>query len=72
LQSWAGTWATDTLIQARGAFAGLTYSRKENRQWTVSFANQSRYNADRTAVQRLQIEKAGARLTQVLVAIWPD
>lgn len=72
LNTWAGSWATDTLIQARGAFSGLTYSRQQNHQWTVSFTNQNRYNADRATVQRMQIEKAGARLAQVLVAIWPD
>jgi hypothetical protein len=72
LETWVGSWATDTLIQARGAFAGLTFSRKQGNRWLLAFDNQARYAADRAAVQRLQIEKAGARLAQVLVAIWPD
>jgi hypothetical protein len=72
LETWAGSWATDTLIQARAAHAGLTFSAKANNRWPLSFANRPRYDADRAAMQRLQIEKAGARLAQLLVAIWPD
>lgn len=72
LESWVGSWATDTLIEARGAFAGLAFSRKTGNRWSLTFKDQARYDADRRTVQRLQIEKAGARLAQVLVAIWPD
>jgi hypothetical protein len=72
LETWAGSWATDTLIQARAAHAGLTFSAKANNRWPLSFANRPRYDADRAAMQRVQIEKAGARLAQLLVAIWPD
>jgi hypothetical protein len=72
LETWVGSWATDTLIQARGAYAGLTFARKQGNRWPLAFANRPRYDADRAAMQRLQIEKAGARLAQLLVAIWPD
>jgi hypothetical protein len=72
LESWAGSWASDSLIQARGVFAGLRFSAQQGRRWPLAFDNQARYEADRRALQRLQIEKAGARLTQLLVAIWPD
>lgn len=72
LDSWVGSWATDTLVQARGVFSGLTFSAKQGNRWPLAFRNQARYDADRAALQRLQIEKAGARLAQVLVAIWPD
>lgn len=72
LDTWVASWATDTLVQARGAFAGLAFGRKQGNRWALSFNNRTRYDADRAAVQRLQIEKAGARLAQVLVAIWPD
>lgn len=72
IETWAGTWASDSLVQAQSAFAGLSYSRQQSHRWTVTFANQTRYNADRAAMQRHQIEKAGARLAQLLVAIWPD
>jgi S1/P1 Nuclease len=72
LETWAGSWATDTLIQARGVLSGLAFAAKSGNRWPMSFANRSRYDADRAAIQRLQIEKAGARLAQLLVAIWPD
>jgi hypothetical protein len=72
IESWAGSWATDTLIQARGVLSGLSFGARAGNRWPLSFANRSRYDADRAAVQRLEIEKAGARLAQLLVAIWPD
>jgi hypothetical protein len=72
LETWAASWATDSLSQARAAFAGLTFSAKQGNRWSLAFQNRARYDADRAAMQRLQIEKAGARLAQLLVAIWPD
>ena len=72
LENWTGSWATDTLIQARAALSGLGFGAKQGNRWPLTFNSQARYAADRAAMQRLQIEKAGARLAQVLVAIWPD
>ncbi|HEV2816958.1 MAG TPA: S1/P1 nuclease [Allosphingosinicella sp.] len=72
LESWTASWATDTLIQARGALSGLNFGAKSGNRWPLTFDNRTRYDSDRAATQRLQIEKAGARLAQVLVAIWPD
>lgn len=72
IESWTASWATDTLIQARGALSGLGFGAKQGNRWPLTFQNRTRYDTDRAAVQRLQIEKAGARLAQVLVAIWPD
>jgi len=72
IKSWAATWATDSLAQARTAFVGLNYSAQQNRNWTVTFADRSRYDSDRRTLQRIQIEKAGARLSQLLTTIWPD
>lgn len=72
LESWTGSWATDTLIQSRAALSGLGFGARQGRSWPLSFQNRTRYDTDRIAMQRVQIEKAGARLAQVLVAIWPD
>lgn len=72
LESWAASWATDSLIQARGVLSGLGFGAKSGNRWPLTFTDRARYDADRAAMQRLQIEKAGARLAQVLVAIWPD
>ena len=72
LESWPASWATDSLIQARAALSGLGFGARANNRWPLTFTDRARYDSDRAALQRLQIEKAGARLAQLLVAIWPD
>lgn len=70
---WAASWATDSLVQAQQhSFRGLSFGARAGRFWPVSFADEATYQADRKKYQRLQIEKAGARLTQVILDIWPD
>jgi S1/P1 Nuclease len=69
---WATSWATESLSEAQTAFVGLTFGARGKKGWPVRFTNASKYQADRDAVQRQRIEKGGARLTQVLLDIWPD
>ena len=69
---WAPLWATDTLGEAQAAFVGLSFGPRGKNGWPVRFANAAKYHADRERVQRQQIEKAGARLTRLLLDIWPD
>jgi hypothetical protein len=71
--AWAADWATDSLVQAQQhSFPGLSFGARAGRSWPISFTNKVRYQAERKKIQRLQIEKAGARLTQLLLDIWPD
>jgi hypothetical protein len=71
--AWAASWATDSLGQAKQhSFPGLSFGARTGRSWPVSFVNEGTYQAARKKTQRLQIEKAGARLTQILLHIWPD
>ncbi len=72
VSSWAGRWATDSLLQSRSAFAGLSFAPRQGGRWNVTFADPDTYHAARRRLQRQQIEKGGARLAQLLVAIWPD
>jgi hypothetical protein len=69
---WAAQWATDSLVQSRAVLAGLSYAPRQGRRWPIAFADRAGYDAARQAMQRRQIDKAGARLAQLLVAIWPD
>ncbi|UIF89310.1 S1/P1 nuclease [Cupriavidus sp. UYPR2.512] len=70
LISWPAQWATDTLISAGPAFAGATYSAEDGQKhWDI--APPAGYTATRETVQRAQLLKAGARLAQLLNAIWP-
>jgi hypothetical protein len=70
VSNWSTKWATDTLLAARPAFKGLTFSRENvEHHWFVTLPDG--YSETRTAVQRQQLIKAGARLAQTLEAIWP-
>lgn len=69
---WVEQWANESRDQANEAFAGLTFGEKENGIWPVRFANEGDYNTARRRIQRQQVSRAGARLAQVLAAIWPD
>ena len=67
--AWPTVWATDSLGQAQNAFSGLQYSAESNGQWTVALP--SSYSAKMAQIKRRQLIEAGARLAQILQAIWP-
>lgn len=69
---WAAAWATESLGEAKTAFAGLTFGKRGQKGWPVQFTDMAKYQAARKMTQRDQVEKAGARLTQLLLWIWPD
>lgn len=69
---WAASWATESLDRSRDVFKGLSFGPRAGRYWPVTFTDAADYQADRKRMQRRQIEKAGARLTQLLLVIWPD
>jgi len=70
VSSWSTKWATDTLLAARPAFQGLTFSNEDDEHhWFVTLPDG--YSETRAAVQRQQLIKAGARLAQILEAVWP-
>jgi len=66
---WPEAWATDTIAAGRAAFAPLSFGRREGDHWTVS--PPADYPRTREDLQRRQLTKAGARLAQLLRAIWP-
>ena len=72
VDSWAAQWTTESLNRSRAAFEGLSFGPNLGSRWEVTFRNESEYQGTRRQVQRRQIERAGARLAQLLVAIWPD
>jgi hypothetical protein len=69
VEGWPKAWASETVVQARAAFAGLQFGAEWNRQWTVTLPGT--YSADERAVKKTQLTRAGARLAQLLKAIWP-
>lgn len=72
VESWAAEWATDSLAQSRAAFTGISFGKKVGRLWPVRFDNRAAYLEDEAKLKRKQLEKAGAHLAQIMVAIWPD
>jgi hypothetical protein len=71
VSNWSTKWATDTLLAGKPAFQGLTFSHEdvEHHQWQVTLPDD--YGDTKTALQRQQLIKAGARLAQVLETVWP-
>lgn len=72
IEGWVEQWANESRARANEAFQGLTFGRKNNGTWPVRFANQNAYDNSRRQMQRQQVALAGARLAQLLAAIWPD
>ncbi len=69
--SWAGTWASDTVMAAHQAFKGLSFTGTGARQWSVEFDDQQAYTRAENRLKEAQIAKGGARLAELLNAIWP-
>ena len=79
LETWSSQCATDTLLAGREtAFAGLQFHLNPATSpggkpagWTLDGAD-AQYVHDAEALKTRQIAKAGARLAQLIEAIWPE
>jgi hypothetical protein len=79
IKDWAAIWASETLKQAQAAFKDLTFSLvpKDPKfpdalpRWIVHFPDKEAYDRDAKKTKRTQLAKGGARLAQLLKAIWP-
>ena len=76
IKNWAAIWASETIKQAREAFDGLTFSLEPPKfpdsppRWDVHFADRHAYEQNADKIKRAQLAKGGARLAQILNAIW--
>jgi hypothetical protein len=66
---WSSVWANETLHASQQAFSGLKFSPRQNGEWHVSLP--ANYAEKMASIKEQQLTKAGARLAQVLQAIWP-
>lgn len=64
-------WATDTIQAGKQAFSGLRFARSEPLKWTVIFDDRQAYGMAEDQIKREQLAKGGARLAEVLNALWP-
>ena len=73
LSAWPAAWATETLLVSRDAFEGLSFHPDAAKpgHWTVEYADRAAYIERKEAIQAQQLTRAGARLAQVLNALWP-
>jgi S1/P1 Nuclease len=71
---WVQQWASETVGVSRAAFVGLSFGEEENAgtreaQWPV--VEPAGYASHRAALQKQQLVRAGARLAQVLIVVFP-
>jgi hypothetical protein len=69
LPDWPQTWASETLKDAQKAFVGVKFAPKSGKTWSTALP--TGYTTKMTAIKTERLEKAGARLAQVLQTIWP-
>jgi hypothetical protein len=77
MENWSVIWASDKLKQEPRAFASATFTgiqagpAHRDDSWSITFLDHAAYVDARDAVKREQMAKAGARLANVLNAVWP-
>jgi len=74
IESWAAQWATESVVASHAAFMGLGFAAevdagRPSQHWPTT--EPAGYAATRAAIQKQQLVKAGARLAQLLNAIFP-
>ena len=69
LPDWPQIWASETLKDAHKAFIGTRFAAKAGKTWDTALP--PNYTRAMTAIKTERIESAGARLAQVLQAVWP-
>lgn len=70
LESWPEAWATETLVVGQPTLSVLSFAPRDAKGvWKATAP--ADYKAHREALQREQMVKAGARLAELLRAIWP-
>jgi hypothetical protein len=68
---WPAAWASDSILVSHDAFAGLSFAQTRPNEWTVAFDDHMAYLRSQDAIKRKQLAKGGARLAELLNAIWP-
>ena len=71
--AWPAAWASQTLLAARAAYAGIAFEPQSaaTGHWTARFDDPAAYRLSKRRLQTEQLTRAGARLAQLLNAIWP-
>ena len=71
VSGWAQSWASDSVVASHAVFQGLTIGPQKVAKHTWPVSESAGYDTSREALQRDRLVKAGARLAQLLKAVWP-
>ena len=71
VEGWPAAWASDTIMVAHDAFAGIEFRQTSPEHWSVMFDDRNAYLSSQDKIKRKQLAKAGARLAELLNAVWP-
>jgi S1/P1 Nuclease len=72
VENFAVAWASETVRASHSAFGGATFTGAGPSHWVIHFADRAAYWNRQDDLKRDQLAKAGARLAQLLNAIWPS
>ncbi|HSC65568.1 MAG TPA: S1/P1 nuclease [Caldimonas sp.] len=76
VSTWPTQWASETVHGGRAAFTGLRFASKSpagsKPLWTVTGTHTNAYRTRADSLKTAQLAAAGARLAQLLKAIWPE
>jgi hypothetical protein len=70
MESWPAAWASETVVASHSAFQGLSFSTGAHK-WSVALDDRRGYVKDENRLKGGQVAKAGARLAELLNAVWP-
>jgi hypothetical protein len=71
VHQWPLLWASDTVMASHQAYMGLTFGAEDTAHKTWPVTEPAGYAAMRATLQQEQLVKAGARLAQLLEAVFP-
>jgi len=71
INQWAAAWASDTVLASHTVFSGLIFGPENTSKGTWPVTEPTGYSATKASLQKAQLVKAGARLAQLLQAIFP-
>lgn len=69
---WAAHWASETIVAARSAFAGATFTHDglPEHHWRFNVSDHAAYMQAKEATQQRLMVEGGARLAQILNVVW--
>jgi S1/P1 Nuclease len=71
LEQWDVVWASESVVLSKDAFRDLAYEALDEKAKHYLVTLPEGYGGARNQVQRKRVIQAGARLAQILNAIWP-